>query len=149
MCVALQSLDDHLANEHQVEPAEARRVRLTMFKNLSSTSRKLQAHFDSLVFSRELVQNADVTFNLAPFPNGSLIGYDGEITCMSYDPIQSLLAVATKSGRITVYGDFTRLPRLSFTIKPAHAINHLLLKVGTSYLLAVGEYHTTSEVGAS
>jgi hypothetical protein len=124
-----------------------------MFKGLGSSSssnnpRKLQSQLEGLVFSRELLSNPDVTFNIAPYPNGSILGYDGEIACMSFDAVQSLLAIATKSGRITVYADFARLPRLSFTIKPGHAINHLLLKSGTSILLAIGEPNLTSHTDA-
>lgn len=110
-----------------------------MFKSLSSSSRKLHSQLESLVFSRELLAQPDVTFNVTPYPNGDLIGYDGEIACLSFDSVQSLLAVATKSGRITLYGDFERLPRLSWNLKPALAVNHLLFKSGTSYLLVVGE----------
>lgn len=113
-----------------------------MFKSLSSSnnSRKLHAQLESLTFSRELTSQADVTFNTTPYPNGGdIIGYDGEIACISYDAVQSLLAVSTKSGRITLYADFGRLPRLTWALKPAIAIHHLLLKAGTSYLLAVGE----------
>lgn len=113
-----------------------------MFKSLSSSnnSRKLHSQLESLTFSRELTSQADVTFNTTPYPNGGdIIGYDGEIACISYDAIQSLLAVSTKSGRITLYADFGRLPRLTWALKPAIAIHHLLLKAGTSYLLAVGE----------
>jgi hypothetical protein len=110
-----------------------------MFKSLSSNSRKLQSQLESLVFSRELLSQAEVTFSAVPYPNGDIVGYDGEVACLSFDAVQSLLAVATKSGRITLYGDFDRLPRLSWSLKPALAVNHLLLKSGTSYLLAVGE----------
>ena len=109
-----------------------------MFKSLSSSSRKLQTQLEALVFSRELLTQAEVTFSAVPYPNGDIIGYDGEIACLSFDAVQSLLAVATKSGRITLYGDFDRLPRLSWSLKPGLAVNHLLLKSGTSYLLAVG-----------
>ncbi|KAK9900591.1 hypothetical protein P389DRAFT_192855 [Cystobasidium minutum MCA 4210] len=116
-----------------------------MFKSLSSSTstRKLQAQLESLTFSRDLTSYADVTFNTTPYPNGAdVIGYDGEISCMAYDAVQSLLAVSTKSGRITLYADFGRLPRLSWNLKPAIAIHHLLLKVGTSYLIAVDAKET-------
>lgn len=112
-----------------------------MFKSLGtgSSNRKLASQLESLVFSRELTSTADVTFNTTPYPNGGdIIGYDGEIACMTYDPIQSLLAIATKSGRITLYADFGRISRLTWTIKPPLAINHLVFKPGTSYLLAFG-----------
>lgn len=113
-----------------------------MFKSLGSSSRKLQSQLESLAFSRELLTQPDVTFNATPYPNGDTIGYDGEIACLSFDSIQSLLAVATKSGRITLYGDFDRLPRLTWNLRPALAITHLLLKSGTSFLLAVGKSYS-------
>lgn len=111
-----------------------------MFKSLSSSSRKLHSQLEGLYFSRELLSQPNVTFNATPYPNGGdIIGYDGEISCVSFDAVQSLLAIATKSGRITLYGDFERLHRLTWSLKPALAVNHILLKSGTSYLLAVGE----------
>lgn len=116
------------------------------FLKSHSTSRRLQQSFDSLLFSQELVQDSSA-FRLSTINDGNpsaLLGYDGELACTAYDPVQSLLAVGTKSGRITVYGN-EKVPKCTWSIRPSQAIKHLVLKAGTSCVIAIGVEESVRE----
>ena len=122
----------------------------------SSSNRRQQQLFDSLAFSSELTSNPD-TFRLSTLNDGNahvraaapafgssglgtapLVGYDGELSCVAFDPLQSLLAVGTKSGQVTVYGEPRRIPKCSWQLRPSQAVKHLVLKSGTSCVVVIG-----------
>ena len=118
---------------------------MSLFKSHGS-SRRIQQTFESLLFSQELVQDS-TAFRLSTLNDGntsSLLGFDGELACIAFDPVQSLLAVGTKSGRITIYGN-EKVPKCTWAIRPSQAIKHLVLKAGTSCVLVIGQTHTCSE----
>ena len=95
----------------------------------------MSAYFDSLIFGRELVQQADTTFRLSGLEQ---LGYNGELACIAFDPLQSLFAAATRSGRVAVYAKHG-VPKCAFSIKPSHAIQHLLFKSGSPFIIVIGE----------
>lgn len=123
----------------------------------SSSSRRQQQLFDSLAFSSELTSNPD-TFRLSTLNDGNahvraaapafgssglgtapLVGYDGELSCVAFDPLQSLLAVGTRSGQVSVYGEPQRIPKCSWQLRPSQAVKHLVLKAGTSCVVVIGK----------
>lgn len=106
-----------------------------MFKSHSG-KHKLASQLEALQFGRELVQDPERNFKLVHLDQ---LGFDAEIAAISFDPLQSLFAVATQSGRITLYGRPDGLPRCSWTIRPAQAIKHLVLKSGSPFLIVIGE----------
>lgn len=117
------------------------------FLKSHGSSRRLQQTFDSLFFSQELVRDSSA-FRLSAINDGNtraLLGYDGELACIAFDPVQSLLAVGTVSGCIIVYGN-EKVPKCTWTIRPSQAIKHLVLKAGTSCVLVIGKITARSMI---
>lgn len=105
-----------------------------MFRSASG-KQKAAAQFETLVFGQELTSRPGEVFNPSQVDS---FGYDGELACVAFDPLQSLLAVATKSGRCCIYGKHG-VPRLSWCLRPAQAIKNVLLKAGSSVIILIGE----------
>jgi hypothetical protein len=90
--------------------------------------------FDSLIFGRELVERPEASFKLSVLES---LGFDAEVSCVAWDPLQSLLAVATQSGRIAIYAK-QGIPKCTWSIRPSQAVKHLVLKAGSPFVIVVG-----------
>ncbi|GAA5898928.1 uncharacterized protein JCM6883_003474 [Sporobolomyces salmoneus] len=96
----------------------------------SSKSRKAQEATAGLDFS-SILRNPSA-WNLGHL---SSLGIGGELTAMTYDPVQSLLAVGTEHGKLFVFG--APGVQLSWDIGIPTKIRHLAFKAGSGFLCVV------------
>ena len=73
------------------------------------------------------------------FNEGILAGLalPGEVTAMAFEPVQGFLAVGTALGTIHLYG--SPPVQLSFSLRPAHKVNHLAFKSDLGLLICIDE----------
>ncbi|GAA5869181.1 hypothetical protein JCM16303_000383 [Sporobolomyces ruberrimus] len=101
----------------------------------SSKNRKAQESVAGLDFS-------SILRNPAAWHLGHLssLGIGGELTAMTVDPVQSLLAVATEHGKLFVFG--APGVQLSWDIGIPTKIRHLAFKPGSGFLCVVDAKET-------
>lgn len=73
------------------------------------------------------------------FNEGLLAGLalPGEVTAMAFEPVQGFLAVGTTLGTIHLFG--SPAVQLSFSLRPAHRVNHIAFKSDTGLLICIDE----------
>ncbi|KAI3481436.1 hypothetical protein L1887_56138 [Cichorium endivia] len=73
------------------------------------------------------------------FNEGLLAGLalPGEVTVMAFEPIRGFLAVGTTLGTIHLFG--SPAVQLSFSLRPAHRVNHLAFKADAGVLVCIDE----------
>lgn len=73
------------------------------------------------------------------FNEGLLAGLalPGEVTAMAFEPVQGFLAVGTTLGTIHLFG--SPAVQLSFSLRPAHKVNHLAFKSDAGLLICIDE----------
>ncbi|SJX63506.1 uncharacterized protein SRS1_14262 [Sporisorium reilianum f. sp. reilianum] len=73
------------------------------------------------------------------FNEGLLAGLalPGEVAAMAFEPVQGFLAVGTTLGTIHLFG--SPAVQMSFSLRPAHKVNHLAFKPGTGLLICIDE----------
>lgn len=88
-------------------------------------------------WSRSLA-NAQLS-SAGTFNEGLLAGLalPGEVTAMAFEPVQGFLAVGTTLGTIHLFG--SPAVQVSFTLRPAHRVNHLAFKSDTGLLICIDE----------
>ncbi|GAA6001980.1 hypothetical protein JCM10207_003022 [Rhodosporidiobolus poonsookiae] len=96
----------------------------------SSKSRRAQEAVDGLDFSN--VVRSSQSWALGQIAS---LGIGGELTAMTYDPVQSLLAVGTEHGRLFVFG--APGVELSWDVGIPSKIRHLAFKSGSGFLCVV------------
>ncbi|GAA5823542.1 hypothetical protein JCM5353_006298 [Sporobolomyces roseus] len=101
----------------------------------SSKSRKAQENVAGLDFS-------SILRNPSAWQLGHLasLGIGGELTAMTYDPVQSLLAVGTEHGKLFVFG--APGVQLWWDIGIPTKIKHLAFKAGSGFLAIVDAKET-------
>lgn len=101
--------------------------------HLSTGSHRALKTASTLNFSTELSSSA------AWSPDHiATLGLPGEIAAQAFDPVQSLLCVATKAGSLHLFG--AGPVKLEWAIKPSYAIKLLAFKSGTAFLFVIGAF---------
>ncbi|KDE03147.1 hypothetical protein MVLG_06342 [Microbotryum lychnidis-dioicae p1A1 Lamole] len=103
---------------------------------LSSRSRKANELVSSLDFSQSIGRDASA------YVLGQLVelGLGSELTAVSFDPVQGLLAVATEQGGLHIFG---KPPvRLSWDLGRPLKIKHLAFRPGAGFLACVDQKDT-------
>ncbi|SPO26458.1 uncharacterized protein UTRI_04047 [Ustilago trichophora] len=98
---------------------------------------KVPEHLFHTDWSRSLA-NAHLS-SAGTFNEGLLEGLalPGEVTAMAFEPVQGFLAVGTTLGTIHLFG--SPAVQLSFSLRPAHKVNHLAFKSDTALLICIDD----------
>jgi syntaxin-binding protein 5 len=70
--------------------------------------------------------------------SASNIALHGEVCAIAVEPVLGYLAVGTENGTIHLFG--TPAVQITWTLRPANKVRHLLFKSGSPLLIAIGEY---------
>lgn len=65
------------------------------------------------------------------------LGLPGELAAQAFDPVQSLLCVATKSGSLHLFG--AGPVKLEWAPRPSYAVKFLAFKPGSAFLFVIGK----------
>jgi syntaxin-binding protein 5 len=69
--------------------------------------------------------------------SASNIALHGEVCAFAVEPVLGYLVVGTDSGTIHLFG--TPAVQITWTLRPANKVRHLLFKCGSPLLIVIGE----------
>ncbi|PWN88295.1 hypothetical protein FA10DRAFT_268495 [Acaromyces ingoldii] len=110
-------------------------------KGLGEIAQKIPPELEHADWTRSLAMGEGSSSGLggSTFAEGLLstsnLALPGEVCAMATDPVTGYLAVGTANGTIHLFG--SPAVQLSWTIRPALKIKHLLFKPGSSLLIVI------------
>lgn len=122
-------------------------------RGLGEIAQKIPPELEHADWTRSLAMGEGSSSGLggSTFAEGLLstsnLALPGEVCAMATDPVTGYLAMGTANGTIHLFG--SPAVQLSWTIRPALKIKHLLFKPGSSLLIVIGGLFMCSEVPKS
>lgn len=117
-------------------------------RHLAEHQSKVPTELENADWSRELASGSSSSNIISSGDNNSSIfsegllsaanvALQGEICAFAVEPVLGYFAVGTSNGSIHLFGKSS--VHISWTLRPANKVRHLLFKSGSPLLIAIGE----------